>query len=215
MARPVPVCALSGLFFNEPAQIRQKGAHMFSHPTLVRCIAFVTVLLVGITVAHADIVSNNFGPGDDYGYGSAWSVGLGFPLYEIAEPFRVSDQSYTLDTIELAIALIEGDNHFFLYLMTDDKGKPGQVIEAFQVVGQMPLNNQENPPVVVESVQHPVLEKGVRYWVVAAATVETWAGWYLNSTGDTGPHGQRADRGEWKISNITRCAFRVTGTPVN
>ncbi len=187
---------------------------MTTRLTRIHTFAVATALLWGATAVNADVISSNFGPGDDYGWGSGWSVGLGFPLYEVGEPFRVSDQSYTLDTIELAIARVDGDNHFFLYLMTDDKGKPGTVIEAFQVVGEMPLNNKENPPVVVESVQHPVLQKGARYWVVAASTVETFAVWSLNSTGDIGPHGQRADRGEWKISNTTRCAFRVTGTPV-
>jgi hypothetical protein len=59
------------------------------------------------------------------------------------------------------------------------------------------------------------LKKGARYWVVAAATVETFAVWSVNSTGDIGPHGQRADRGEWMITNNNRGAFRITGTPVH
>ena len=33
-------------------------------------------LLLTTTAVHGDVVSNNFGPGDDYGWGSAWSIGL-------------------------------------------------------------------------------------------------------------------------------------------
>jgi hypothetical protein len=169
--------------------------------------------IVGAT--RADVVYENFGPNDDFDSSSGWVVGLGFPLWEMAEPFRVTDGSYALDQIELPIGLVIGDNQFFVHLAADNNGKPGKVLESFNVVGAMELWVDITGPVVIPSQQHPTLKKGDRYWVVAAATVETHAVWSWNSIDDVGPHGSRKDRGVWNINNAQRGAFRVTGTFVD
>lgn len=173
----------------------------------------VLILTAGAGV-RADTIYDNFGPDDGYDFRTAWTIGLGFPVIDQGEPFTVSGGRYRLDAIELALQLAEGDNAFDLWLMTDDGGEPGRVIEAFHVVGALGPTGHLTPPVRVASELHPVLKAGTRYWLVASATVDTYASWCWNATGDVGPHAQRRDGGPWNVTERTRGAFRVSGTPV-
>ncbi len=183
--------------------------------SILRSSTVFIVLLTFTATVRADIVFNNFGTNDQYDGTTGWAVGgLGVPLWEMGEPFRVN-KSYMLDTIELAIGLNDGKNEFFLRLMDDDNGKPGKVVESFHVIGAMDIWVFNPPPVVIQSQNHPLLQVGQRYWVVAAASKGTSAIWGWNSTGDFGPHGHRTDRGEWQITLKTNGAFRVTGIPVD
>jgi hypothetical protein len=178
------------------------------------CSAVVATVLITSGGVRADVIYSNLGPGDSYDIGTAWIVGLGFPIHHVAEPFRVTGKTYRLDAIEVPIGLVIGDNEFFLFLMTDENGRPGEVIEAFHIVGEMGPNWADDPPIRVESTDRPFLRQGVRYWVAATATVETFATWNLNSTGDFGMHAQRKDDGPWTTKRAKRAAFRVSGTPI-
>jgi hypothetical protein len=126
----------------------------------------------------------------------------------------VTGDSYRLESIEVAMHWVMGDNEFFLFLMTDEGGRPGEVIEAFHIVGKMLPYFEDGPPILVPSANKPRLQKGARYWVAASATVETFALWSLNSTNDFGAHGHQNDDEGWTVSRAKRSAYRVTGVPI-
>ena len=165
--------------------------------------------------ARADVVFSNFGPGNSYQTRSGHVVGGDFRI-AVAYPFTPTGNSFTLDRIEVAIALAEGPNELDLLLAADFAGRPGVpgvVIEAFHFSNAMGPFGQNNPPLAADSVLRPLLVEGTRYWIVASVGPPTFAAWNFNSTGDVGPYA-RFQAGEWLPVNGTRGAYRVSGTVV-
>jgi hypothetical protein len=188
---------------------------MFTRSGAPRILLVFAALLAITLSASADVVYENFGPNDQFDEGTGWNVGWGYPLIEVGEPFRVSGGSYTLDSIEVPIGLLHGENHFFLRVTEDNNGKPGKLVDLIDVFDAMKPWVTMTEPILVPSQHRPVLEQGKRYWIVAGASVETFAVWSMNSIGDNGPHGQKRDRDPWVVTLNKRSAFRVNGTPLD
>ncbi len=175
----------------------------------------VIVLLLAAP-GHADLIFSTLGPGDTYGIGGRvigvdWDLGDQFS-FAAATP-------YYLDTIELAVGLIEGTNELDVWLMSDavtnGYGEPLAIIEAFNFVDAMGPWGQNNPLLVGNSVLRPVLSPGTNYWLVASApNSDTMTGWNLSSPRVLGTIAQRQGAGPWEVFGMSLGAFRVEGTEV-
>ncbi len=168
------------------------------------------------TQTRADIIYDNF-PGDRYISFTGWTVGLGAgQVFEQGEGFRPAGNDFSLSRIELGLGLLQGPNEIDVRLMSDAGGAPGSVIEAFHLSGVLGPWPGVNPPVVVDSILHPILTAGEQYWIVLSATSpDTTAVWGDNSFNIFGPHAIRRDGLPWNVlGNAISSAFRVSGTPL-
>jgi len=173
---------------------------------------YVAFLVLLAAPAQADIIYDNFGPGDSY-QTIGWTVGSLFD-FDQGNAFAVDSlgMDYYLETIELAVGLVSGPNELDVWLMTDLADEPGTTVESFHITGEMGSFGYLNPPLTANSLLNPLLEADEQYWLIASATgPDTWAAWNLNSTGDVGLRAYRADLDTWGVSDTTRAAFRVTG----
>jgi hypothetical protein len=157
----------------------------------------VLALAVAEGRASADIVFSNFGPGDsyqlsaiDYGnpgnrFSGGSSLGYGF--------FTPTTTAFRLTEIDLAVSLQSGTNEFAATLWSAQHvglGITGPIspVESFTVTGQMGPFGNDNPPIVLHSVQHPVLPADSFWWLILSAdNPDTSAVWNLNAIGDAGP----------------------------
>ena len=180
-------------------------------------VLYVVFLALFAVPTQAEIIYDNFGPGDTYNQGSGWTLSDGSPIgvdWDQGNAFALDSfgMDYYLDTIDLAVGLVSGSNELDLWLMTDSAGQPGTIIESFHFSGEMGSFGYLNPPLTANSLLNPLLEADEQYWLIASATgPDTWAAWNLNSTGDVGLRAYRADLDTWGVSDTTRAAFRVTG----
>ncbi len=178
------------------------------------------------TAASADVVFNNFGPGDTYTTGQGWTISDGAPINtdnDQGDAFTVTGGNFLLTSIEIALGYVTGTNRAFISLYNDDDGMPGAILETATVENMGPFGNQNDPEVALFTGTTALLE-GEQYWVIASSDNNSWLAWNLNSIGDTGPHAFRANGGPWNISDGapfegppgaagTRGAFRVNGVP--
>jgi hypothetical protein len=165
--------------------------------------------------ARADVLYNNFGPGDSYQTGNSWIIGR-FPGTSITwvqgDPFRVTGGDFTLDRLTLALSWVAGPNEADVQLRADAGGLPGATLESFHFSNLGNFGNN-NPPVAANSLLHPLLSAGAQYWVTASASDLTDIAWNLNSTGDRGPHAQSQNGGPFSLVDSDRGAYRVEATP--
>jgi hypothetical protein len=177
-------------------------------------LAVCFVVLAG-PPARADVLYNNFGPRDSYG-------SLGFVIgrapgdtvtWVQGDPFRVTGSDFTLDRLTLALSwALTGPNEVDVQFRADAEGLPGATIESFHF-SNLGFFGQNHPPVVADSVLHPLLSAGAQYWVTASASDLSAMAWNWNSTNDVGPHARSQNGGPFDIITINRGAFRVEGTP--
>lgn len=164
-----------------------------------------------IRPANALVLFDNFGPRNAYDNTIGWTLGYQAPPYIQGEGFTPG-VSATLNSIEVAINLVNGPNELTLKLMTDDSGKPGSVIEEWAVSGAMGLFGDAFPTFTVTSALNPLLSAGTQYWVVPFVSSDTHAAWNWNSIGDFGPHAFSSDGGAtFNVGVYERGAFRVLG----
>jgi hypothetical protein len=168
---------------------------------------------------RADVIFNNFGPGDTYLTESGRVVGAAGPtgdVQDVATAFTVADGNFTLDQITLAVSLQSGLNQLDVTLAASDGGGlPGTTLETFHFANAMGPLGSNNPPLVANSTLHPLLSEGMRYWVIASASGATSAAWNFNSTGGIGLTAGRTNGGPWSLDNVQplQGALRVSGTP--
>ena len=78
-----------------------------------------------------------------------------------------------------------------------------------------------HPPLVANSIFHPLLEEGTRYWIAASVAQYVtrpgvYAGWQWNPSGDTGPFAYRETGiNHWFVNpgGNPRGVYRVEGVP--
>ena len=177
------------------------------------CAAALAVLAV--PAARADVLYDNFGPGDSYQTGIGWTIGApgGGDFWEQGDPFDVSG-TYTLSQVTAAGGWVVGPNKYVLFLMDDAGGQPGNVIEEydFSDIGQFGGNN---PTLVGVSYLNPELDDGNTYWLIASCDPAAWCAWNWNNTGDAGLHAWRTNGGPWSTGGgNTRGAYRVEADPI-
>jgi hypothetical protein len=187
----------------------------------LRCL--VTALFcwgVSGTIASADVITvfDNYKPN----FGAATFDGQVInPLgpqrdRDFANGF-VPTQSGPLAQIWATVTMVSGVNEVDLWLMADNNGAPGNVLEAWNLTNAMPLRGGLNTPLYVQSDGNTFLEAGELYWLVASAPLPTVAQWMFNGINDRGPTSFRENGGSWQtppgpLSDL-RGAFRVDIVP--
>jgi hypothetical protein len=160
--------------------------------------------------ANADILFNNFGPGDAYLPNVVYSIGR-FPgdtiTYVQGDAFIVTGGNFTLDSLTLALNWGgSGPNAVDVQLRADAGGKPGAVLESFHLEN-LGILGLPNPPVIATSALHPLLLAGQQYWVTASASDVTDIGWNFNSNQRYRPPRDFAKR--WPVHGQDRRSRRL------
>ena len=168
------------------------------------------IILFASSRLQAMLIYSNF---NSYGVG-AWTIGYNFTSnLDTGVPFAITvGIPHTLDSIELPAVLYTGTNEIDVWLMSDDAGKPGVIIEAFNFqtlssVGSILVGN---------SVLNPILTPITNYWVVASAPHEndTSAGWNTATNPSVwGPIAYRVNAGSWSVVSDNQPALRINGSP--
>lgn len=180
-------------------------------------IAVSAIALSLTTASLGDVLFDNFGFGDSYDTRAGYTLSEGAPInfdWDHGDAFTVGGGAFFLDSIDLAIGLLVGQNRIFVDVYTTVGGLPGVVIDAAVVDGQMGPFGNANPPIVALFAGSTILQDGEQYFIIASTDSDSLAAWNWNILGDIGPHAFRQDLGDWSVSNDTRGAFRVNGTLV-
>jgi len=168
----------------------------------------VTLLSGFLISSRADasmIVFSNLGPGATYSGEAGWIFGVLGRDYDSAASFVLSTTS-KLEFLELAVYFedigSEGTNAIQVWLMTDDSGAPGTIIESFRVFNLPDIRSHTTTLLTTAtSVRHPLLLAATPYWVaVSDDQSPSQFAWMWNVTGDLGIAG-RIDEGPWVANN--------------
>jgi hypothetical protein len=180
-----------------------------------RAICTALVLLSAVP-ARASVIFSNLGPGNSL---ASPGIGIGFITFTstfnyAGIAFTPTGQNYTLDSLELPLRLISGPSVADVFLTTDSGGLPGSILESFHVTGV--LTDAATVLVTIDSTNHPLLNAGTQYWIVAAGGPSTFASWSQNELGETGPNVSGPTLGSLVAdSNANvREALLVSGTAV-
>jgi PEP-CTERM motif len=179
---------------------------------LVICVAALTISLV--SVANADIVFNNFGAGDAFGNSGLLLQGPAVGTIgdvNQAAAFTVGPTGAMLTSIQLGISTGgpgPGTGPIDVLLAADAAGLPGATLRSSLVNVNMTGKQVISAPFDGSL----LLAANTTYWVVADAEGTFDGGWYLNTTGNTGPTAGQTEGFPWNLHAADqRFAFRVQG----
>jgi len=151
------------------------------------CTSIWIVLFATLPVGSAVTISDNFGKSLEYQADSGAPVGNAFDGNTYAEATSfVPSSSTTFAALAIALSCTATcPGSFTVALASDIDGQPGTLLEAFTVSGESlgPLGSN-NTPLVLNSISHPVLAAGDRYWVEVVSDSNKSIAWNFNSTGD-------------------------------
>ena len=177
-----------------------------------RLSCFIVIGLLSVAMGSAQTIVFDNMPGDQYqtGYGKTisgiystvgtdWDQGSGF----------MPSQSGYLTDVWVAMGHVTGPNEFELWLMDDNGGQPGNVLESWYFINQMGSFGSQNPPVHGVGNGGTWLDSSTDYWLIASSHDQTWAAWCYNIIGDQGPNAWRQNLGAWSIGAGDRAAFRI------
>jgi hypothetical protein len=186
---------------------------MIKNKIITICAA--VMFIAGSAVAAPTTLFNTFGSGDTYYTPSGLLIDQS---YDSGNQFTIgAAQPHYLDKIELAaFVMVNTTNELDVWLMTDNVGKPGIIIEAFNFKNAMAEAPYSGFPLFAgDSVLRPILYPSTPYWIVASAPVaDTVAGWFFSET-VLGTTAQRIGSGPWSVfTNTDMGAFRVSGSPI-
>jgi hypothetical protein len=182
---------------------------------LLSCVLVAGVLShAGSTVAGANIVlfDNYIQPGyvhDPFG-GYATGANWGW----IAFAFTPSVDA-RLESVTLSLGFkTSAADVIDVKLYEDAGGVPGADLESFHLINAIPPLYPE-PPVVVDSVFHPILRDGHQYWLSVQGSLQTDAGWYRSARPDLGTRARSHPLAfpDWIIDEAPMAVFRVEGSP--
>jgi len=182
--------------------------------------AIGVVMLTVPAVVQATPIFTNFGPG--FGYdtttGNPVGNGLDFTGFNYAEGDTfVPVANAFLGSIRIALSYFTLPLAGVIVSVTRDAGdQPGAVLEAFVVpANDLGTLGSNNPPIFVNSLLHPLLIAGTRYWITASAPFIDSIAWNLNTVGDTADHALSIDGGAtwFSPSGLTPGAFEVDPVP--
>jgi len=186
--------------------------------TLVRNVCAWTALffLCHSSALRADVVFNNFGPGDSFPDAGRLLQGETFGTIgnvDQATAFTVGSSNYLLTDIRIGVTVSgppnTGTGPLDLILATDAGGLPGILLKTFPFT----LNNTGKQIVHATDAATLQLNAGATYWIIADAKGHFDGGWDNNNIGDLGPTAGRSDNGPWSLhgANDTRLTLRVEG----
>lgn len=182
----------------------------------------VCFILVFTSPASAFVIFSSYGPSDAYeSYYNGYSVSYSAAGSDVDQGFSfVSAGNYFLDSIELSAtrsSSSEGSS-MDLWLMSDDNGLPGSLIEGF-LVEDVPVHNRvDNDLLSVDSQLKPFLAAGDTYWLVGSAsgTEESTIYWNQSDPGlglTTNRVLRYGESQDWlTYSDYLDPAFRLNGT---
>lgn len=183
------------------------------------------VVVAGVAqVAGADVLFDNFGPGDTYALDRGQTLAYGGPLggdvYEAAAPIVVTGGDYYLNRAEIAILHNWGPDLVFADIRADDGGAPGAVLETTSGSGVTPPFEWA-PPMQLEFSGDLVLKEGETYWLALRTdTTDALSSWALNVVDDFGLRAWRINEQPWEVgvglpgTDSQRQVYRVHGTLV-
>ena len=177
------------------------------------CILVMTMAFP--SVAPASVIFTNFGPGLTYNTMQGNQVGNGLNGHNYGEASTfVPAVTAAFGSVTVALSCVVGcpaPSTFSIVLSPDnDNLQPGPALETFNFVATtLGGIGNNNPPIVANSVLHPLLQAGTRYWISVVSSSGFVFEWNLNSTGDTAPQAVR-DNGFWSSpSSQLPGAFQV------
>jgi hypothetical protein len=167
------------------------------------------------TALPAEIIFSDLGPGGSYQSSSGWTIyGTTAPTKTDRASSFVPAGNYTLDSIQAAFTWSFGFNTGDMYLMSDNGGVPGTILESFHFNNLPHFGVSPTALTTGVSTLHPLLSAGVRYWVATSANDDSFLSFNWNNTGYMGV-ASRDNGGAWGMSpDLTAGAFLVTATPV-
>jgi hypothetical protein len=145
----------------------------------------ILALQCGSTANAVTIVFDNIAPSTPYynPYGN-W-LGTFGGQYEITATTFVPSASGPLDTLDLGLFYLNGNNSVTLRLSPDTGGLPGAPIWTTTV----PPAPGYGSLISLTGIAGPTINAGQMYWLegVAPVTPTTEHAWYVNNQGDVGP----------------------------
>ena len=185
------------------------------------------------------ILHNSFGANDDFHTGGQKSVTTpdqGNPPADndLAEGFEIpAGPNHTFETIEVALSFYSGANELDVYLLGDripavpnsagitHEPDDTNVLEHWRISGQVATDPPGPDHILrIESVVHPLLEVGKRYWVMLSVPEpNSRIAWWSSSLEYGGPsfHAERNSSLDflWRVAEFTDgggLSLRVTAT---
>jgi hypothetical protein len=187
--------------------------------TMFRCMLTLVVVftLSLFSAAHADVVFNNFGPGDAFADNGLLLQGpLVGTIGDVnqAAAFTVGSTGAFLTSIQLGINAGgpgPGTGPIDVLLAADAGGVPGATLQN-SIVNVNMTGKQVISATYDGSLQ---LAANTTYWVVADAEGTFDGGWSFNTIGETGPTAGQTEGFPWNLHAVEqRFAFRVQGRSV-
>lgn len=158
----------------------------------------VAVLLFSLhTVARASVVYSTLNP--DGSYNPCCGIGAVSPT-EIAYSFTVQSDVYFTGAL---LALSEGigsDNSVTVELVSDADNQPGNILESFTLVNELPPAGTEGG-VTVSSLLDPYLAANTQYWMIVFANdAGNGVNWLTGSVVNPGTEGATSNSdGSWSV----------------
>jgi hypothetical protein len=146
----------------------------------VEVVAVLVLLFGGARQADAVVIYDTFNIGDFIGPGGN-PIGK-FPLggnFDFAMQFELTN-NYILDKIEVDVYLTEGPDILDMWIMDDNGGFPGTIIDSMQIVDQAaPFPGSV---VMSPSSSNPLLSGGDPYWVaLSTPDPDSYYAWISNA----------------------------------
>lgn len=177
-------------------------------------LALAVVITAFCSTSHADVVFNNFGPGDSFTGGGLILQGPGVgSIGDVnqAAAFTVGPTGAYLTGIDIGITAGgpgPSTGPIDIVLAADAAGLPGAALQN-SIVNVTTTGQQ------IASAGYPgtlLLAPNTTYWVIADAEGSFDGGWDFNSIGETGPTAGQSEGFPWSLHNPEqRFVFRVEG----
>lgn len=179
------------------------------------------VLSIGIAAlasatASAQIIYNNFGPGDTFSFTQGHMATSGTtsqPATMIAVPFTVNAPNLALDEIVFTASWSGAPLGYMGIHADSGSGAPGAALETLPII--LFMTNPNSPVTVyMQSQSNPALTQGATYWAVMSVPANTSFKWYDNITGATGF--SSGTTSGWTADNTAgrQPVLRIVGQPV-
>lgn len=191
---------------------------------MMRTLVAGTALILLSVDARADVLYNNFAPGDVYDLEYGWTLSYGGPLggdaYEDAVAFTVTGGDYYFDSADVAVNHFWGPDLVHFNLHADAAGVPGAVLDTTSASGVITPGTPSSP-MTANFGGDIILHNGQTYWL-ALRTDETdaWLSWAFNVVNDFGLRAWQVNNGPWNPvmgipgTDSERGVFRINGSPI-
>jgi len=179
----------------------------------MKILNIIILFVMSVNAQASLIIHDNLGSGDSYNPYSSWTIGGSNHDVDSAQSFVAQTTSFLTD-IWVGIGLINGENVLDIGIYSDDAGEPNELVESFQIINAM-SNHLDMDLIHITASGSTLLTAETRYWLVASASSDTWAGWGWNSIGELGTNGYRYHADPWITGDSrTMGAFRIAATEV-